>query len=295
MTLGQRVAVIRDGRILQVAVAAHAVPAARQPVRGRVHRLAGDEPRRGDGRRRCRSQFGQFRVPLARRRRRRASRTRVVLGIRPEASRTPHSRRPGCRRSTSRVDVVEDVGADAYVHFRGRRAANHRGVARVGRTNATILAESSTLFTARVDPRTSRPSAALARARRRSCALPLLRRGDRREPRSTRPSPPGRRHVWSRPPRRRWRLRRRDEAERHPRTRARARRAARRRRGDPVRAPTQRRVRRLSPYIARSARRSRPRGLPRPPPRRRHVRERAEDRAGADDDLVHGGHAAAAA
>ena len=51
MTLGQRVAVMRDGRILQVDDAAAALPRAARPVRGRVHRLAGDEPRRGDDRR----------------------------------------------------------------------------------------------------------------------------------------------------------------------------------------------------------------------------------------------------
>ena len=45
--------------------------------------------------------------------------------------------------------------------------------------------------------------------------------------------------------------------------------------------------------VACGARRSRPRGLSRAPARRRHVRQRAEDRPGADDDLVHGGHAAA--
>ncbi len=34
-------------------------------------------------------------------------------------------------------------------------------------------------------------------------------------------------------------------------------------------------------------------GLARAPPRERHVRQRAEDRPGADDDLLHGGHAPA--
>ena len=43
----------------------------------------------------------------------------------------------------------------------------------------------------------------------------------------------------------------------------------------------------------RRARRARARGLPRPPARQRHVRARAEDRAGADDDLVQRGHAPA--
>ena len=84
----------------------------------------------------------------------------------------------------------------------------------------------------------------------------------------------------------------RDEAERDPQPRARPDRAARRRRRDPLRAAALRRPRRLAPDGARRARRPRARRDARAPPRQRHVRERAEDRAGADDDLVHGGHAA---
>ncbi len=51
--------------------------------------------------------------------------------------------------------------------------------------------------------------------------------------------------------------------------------------------------RRLAADRASCARRARPRGLPRPPARRRDVRQRAEDRPGADHDLFHRGHAAA--
>ena len=50
MTLGQRVAVLRDGRAAAVRHAADAVPRPGEPVRRRVHGLAVDERRRG---RRC--------------------------------------------------------------------------------------------------------------------------------------------------------------------------------------------------------------------------------------------------
>ena len=84
----------------------------------------------------------------------------------------------------------------------------------------------------------------------------------------------------------------RDEAGGDARPRARSHRAARRRRRDSVRAPAERRLRRLATDGARRPRRSRSRGLSRPAARLGHVRQRAEDRAGADDDVVHRRHAA---
>ena len=99
MTLGQRVAVMRDGRILQVDapqtlyqqprdlfVAAFIGSPAMNLVEATV-----------DGRRgRVRPVPGAARPcpPAAR-----AARDRVVLGIRPEASRTRPSRPPTCRAS----------------------------------------------------------------------------------------------------------------------------------------------------------------------------------------------------
>ena len=47
MTLGQRVAVMRHGRILQVDAPQTLYQTAARPLRRRLHRLAGDEPRRG--------------------------------------------------------------------------------------------------------------------------------------------------------------------------------------------------------------------------------------------------------
>ena len=88
---------------------------------------------------------------------------------------------------------------------------------------------------------------------------------------------------------------RRHETERGARARPRPDRAARGRRRDPVRASAEHRPGGLAAHRAGCARRSRPRGPARPPARQRDVRQRAEDRAGADDDVVHRGHAAARA
>ena len=70
--------------------------------------------------------------------------------------------------------------------------------------------------------------------------------------------------------------------------------APRRRQRDPVGTAAERRSRRLAADRAGCARRARARGLSRAPARQRHVRPRAEDRAGADDDLVQRGHGAGA-
>ena len=67
MTLGQRVAVMRDGQLLQVDTPHRLYAGAAQPVRRRLHRLARDEPRRGDrrGRRRALRAASASRSPPA--------------------------------------------------------------------------------------------------------------------------------------------------------------------------------------------------------------------------------------
>ena len=83
MTLGHRVAVMRDGRILQVDTPQALYAGADQPLRRRLHRLARDEPRRGERR----GRHGRVRRlphPAAQP----ASDgepSRVIVGIRPEA------------------------------------------------------------------------------------------------------------------------------------------------------------------------------------------------------------------
>ena len=101
MTLGQRVAVMRDGRILQVDrpqklyeapqdlfVAAFIGSPAMNLVEAKID---GDHVL-----------FGQYRLPLDPARRPATAAKDIVLGIRPESFEDAPSRRPGCPRSTSR-------------------------------------------------------------------------------------------------------------------------------------------------------------------------------------------------
>jgi multiple sugar transport system ATP-binding protein len=108
--------------------------------------------------------FGQYRVPLAADRRPVGGDTRLVLGIRPEAFGDAAFAAPGLPTIEARVDVLEDVGADAYVHF-PVNAPQLTAESLERSDEATILVESSSLFTARVDPRTSaRPGSSIVLA-----------------------------------------------------------------------------------------------------------------------------------
>ena len=116
MTMGHRVAVLRGRDPPAVRHAARAVPHARQPVRRRLHRLAGDEP--GDhvavgvaGR--C-SAAWPCRSARGRRRDRRVGRRSRGAGL---------PARGGARRSgdaaaevPATIRVVEDLGAEVFVH-----------------------------------------------------------------------------------------------------------------------------------------------------------------------------------
>ena len=116
MTLGQRVAVLRDGLLQQVDTPQHALPQPGEPVRGRVHRLAVDEPRR---RRRSTATSSDSPastlalpagVPLA------GANRSVILGIRPTDF--EHARRGAdLPRMRVRLDVVEDLGAESHLIF----------------------------------------------------------------------------------------------------------------------------------------------------------------------------------
>ena len=64
MTLGQRVAVLRDGVLQQCDTPQNLFHRPVEPLRGRVHGLAVDERRRGAGRRRISVGFAGFRLPL---------------------------------------------------------------------------------------------------------------------------------------------------------------------------------------------------------------------------------------
>ena len=152
MTLGQRVAVMRDGRILQVDrpqklyeepqdlfVAAFIGSPAMNLVEARI-----------DGEH---VEFGQYRLPLDRERRPPRSVRDVVLGIRPESFEDAAFAPSGLPTIDVSVAVLEELGADSHALFRveARRITAEMLEAQ---DEATLLAEPTALFSARVDPKT---------------------------------------------------------------------------------------------------------------------------------------------
>jgi len=154
MTLGQRVAVMRDGRILQVDspqrlyrqprdvyVAAFIGSPAMNLVEAQID---GDEV-----------SFGGVRLPLDPMRVPEGRPQQVVLGIRPESFEDAAFAARELPRMDVVVEVVEELGSDANVFFQvdAPRVSAEAIEAAVG--GETLLAESVTLFAARVDARTS--------------------------------------------------------------------------------------------------------------------------------------------
>jgi multiple sugar transport system ATP-binding protein len=149
MTLGQRVAVMRDGRVLQVDTpqTLYSRPAdlfvagfIGTPAMNLVEaRLDGDEV-----------VFGSNRLPLDGVRRPAARDGRVVLGIRPEAFEEASFARPGLPTLEATVTVLEELGADTHVFFLVDAAP-----ASEAKAAAEPLAGDGTLFTARVEPDTT--------------------------------------------------------------------------------------------------------------------------------------------
>ena len=150
MTLGQRVAVLNDGRVLQVDspqrlyqhpgnlfVAAFIGTPAMNLVEASI---GGDEVA-----------FGTLRIPLDRDRRPGFSGSRVVLGVRPESFEEATFAPPGTPTFTVVPLVVEELGSDALVFFHVDAEAVAADVS--GRDEAALLPESKALFGARIDPR----------------------------------------------------------------------------------------------------------------------------------------------
>jgi multiple sugar transport system ATP-binding protein len=79
---------------------------------------------------------------------------RVVLGVRPEAFEDAGFADPSLPRIDVHVDVLEQLGADTHACFRveARRPDVDLGT---DDDQAALVAEQSTLFTARVDPRSA--------------------------------------------------------------------------------------------------------------------------------------------
>ena len=154
MTLGHRVAVMRDGRIVQVDVPQRLYQDPKDlfvgtfigsPAMNLVEAtLDGDHV-----------SFGGFRVPLDPGRRPASDVDQVVLGIRPEAFDDASHGRVHLPRLEVVVDVLEELGSDAFVFFRvaAPRVTIESHVA--SEDDASLLAVENALFTARVEAMTS--------------------------------------------------------------------------------------------------------------------------------------------
>jgi multiple sugar transport system ATP-binding protein len=155
MTLGQRVAVMRDGRILQVDTPQRLYEQPRDlfvagfigsPAMNLVQATV-------DG---AHVSFGEFRVPLGSERRPATSSGRIVLGIRPESFEDDAYATPDLPRIDVEVVVLEELGSDAHVFFHAdaTRIASEALEAE-GEDDAQLVAEPKALLNARVDPRTT--------------------------------------------------------------------------------------------------------------------------------------------
>ena len=154
MTLGQRVAVMRDGRILQVDTPQALYERPRDVfVAGFIGSPAMNlvEATIDGGE----AVFGQFRIPLDWARRPSATSGRVVVGIRPEAFEDTRFASPDLPTLDVDVVVLEELGADAHVFFRvdATRIATPTEGDEEGE-GAELVGDPGSLLNARVDPRT---------------------------------------------------------------------------------------------------------------------------------------------
>jgi multiple sugar transport system ATP-binding protein len=154
MTLGHRVAVMRDGRIVQVDVPQRLYRAPKDlfvgafigsPSMNLVEATVDADE----------IVFGQYRIPLDSDRRPPPGVDHVVLGVRPETFNDASHARPHLPRIEVTVDVLEELGSDTFVVF-------HVGAPRVtvesldtSEDDASLLVEEESFFTARVEATTS--------------------------------------------------------------------------------------------------------------------------------------------
>ena len=157
MTLGQRVAVMKDGHILQVDTPQTLYERPRDLfVAGFIGSPAMNlvEATIDDGE----VAFGQLRVQLdpAQAARRPSTSGRVILGIRPETFEDAAFAPPELPTIDVEVVVLEELGSDAHVFFRvdaTRVAAETLGGGRGH--DADLVTDRGSLLNARVDPRTA--------------------------------------------------------------------------------------------------------------------------------------------
>ena len=156
MTLGQRVAVMRDGRILQVDAPQRLYEQPRDlfvagfigsPAMNLVDATV-------DG---GEVSFGQFRVPLdGGRRPKLGSPRKVVLGMRPESFEDAAFASRELPTIDVGIVVLEELGSDAHVFFHvDAPRITAEAIEAEGEDDATLVAEENALLNARVDPRTA--------------------------------------------------------------------------------------------------------------------------------------------
>jgi multiple sugar transport system ATP-binding protein len=158
MTLGQRVAVMRDGRLQQVDAPQHLYD---EPANVFVGAFIGSPAMNlveahisGDS-----VSMGDLALPLdPARRPRAASDGAVVLGIRPEAFEDAAFVSSDLPQLEVRVEVLEELGSDAYVFFSvdAEQVVIEDALTDEAEDESTLLAaeRDRKLFAARVDPRT---------------------------------------------------------------------------------------------------------------------------------------------
>jgi multiple sugar transport system ATP-binding protein len=155
MTLGQRVAVMRDGRILQVDAPQHLYE---HPLDLFVAGFIGspamnllDATIDGDA-----VVFGNHRVPLDRERRPAPRSGAVVLGIRPESFEDAAFAARDLPSIDAAVVVVEELGSDAHVFFHvDAPPVTPEVIEAEGEDSDRLVAEPRALVNARVDPATT--------------------------------------------------------------------------------------------------------------------------------------------
>ena len=154
MTLGQRVAVMRDGRILQVDTPQRLYQQPRDifvagfigsPAMNLVEATIDTDE----------VAFGQFRVPLDPGRRPAPSTRGVVLGVRPESFEDALYASHDLPALEVDVAVLEELGSDAHVFFPVDAPAIAReALEDEGEEDAQLIASEGALLNARIDSRT---------------------------------------------------------------------------------------------------------------------------------------------
>jgi multiple sugar transport system ATP-binding protein len=155
MTLGERVAVMRDGRILQVdtpqtlysrPVNLFVAAFIGSPAMNLVEASLADDA----------LEFGGFRIPLPAGSPLDGVPSRMIVGVRPEAFEDAALADPSLPQVEVQVDVVEDLGPDTHLIFQiDAPPVDVTEVREAAGDEDALLHVDKAIFTARVDPETS--------------------------------------------------------------------------------------------------------------------------------------------